>query len=81
MSIDPAAVTAIDTHGHIEADGEPPTEADIRGHPAGRLARDKIPRSFRFTETLPRNASGKLLRHPLRAQADDAASPQESTAQ
>jgi fatty-acyl-CoA synthase len=64
------------------AGGMPVTEAEIRDHLAGRLARYKIPRSFHFTGSLPRNAGGKLLRHQLRAQATDLtlpALPQEST--
>jgi fatty-acyl-CoA synthase len=54
----------------VPAAGKPVTENEIRAHLNGRLARYKIPREFRFTDTLPRNASGKLLRHLLRAQAD-----------
>ena len=57
------------------------TETEIRDHLARRLARYKIPRSFHFTDTLPRNASGKLLRHQLRTQAGDVTRPQESSPQ
>jgi fatty-acyl-CoA synthase len=53
----------------VAVPGEPVTEADIRAYLDGRLARYKIPREFRFTDRLPRNAGGKLLRHQLRAQA------------
>ena len=63
------------------SDGKPVTETEIRDHLARRLARYKIPRSFHFTDTLPRNASGKLLRHQLRTQAGDVTRPQESTPQ
>jgi fatty-acyl-CoA synthase len=63
------------------AGGQPVTETDIRDYLAGRLARYKIPRSFHFTDTLPRNASGKLLRQQLRRQAGDLISPQENSPQ
>jgi fatty-acyl-CoA synthase len=69
----PADITA--------SDGKPVTETEIRDHLARRLARYKIPRSFHFTDTLPRNASGKLLRHQLRTQAGDVTHPQESSPQ
>jgi AMP-binding enzyme/AMP-binding enzyme C-terminal domain/MaoC like domain len=50
----------------VPVPGDPVTENEIRAY----LARYKIPREFRFTDVLPRNASGKLLRHQLRAQSD-----------
>jgi fatty-acyl-CoA synthase len=50
-------------------DGAAVTEETIRGHLAGRLARYKIPHRFHFVDSLPRNAAGKLLRRPLREQA------------
>lgn len=42
------------------------TEADIRAHLDGTLARYKTPASFIFVDELPRNASGKVLRTDLR---------------
>jgi fatty-acyl-CoA synthase len=55
----------------VPADGESVTESEIRGYLSTRLARYKIPRQFRFVDTLPRNAGGKLLRRQLREQAAD----------
>ncbi|HZD24734.1 MAG TPA: AMP-binding protein, partial [Alphaproteobacteria bacterium] len=42
------------------------SEADILKHCDGRLARFKIPKSVRFIEALPRNATGKVLKRELR---------------
>ena len=39
---------------------------ELREWVAGRLARFKVPKAVEVTETLPRNASGKLLRRELR---------------
>jgi fatty-acyl-CoA synthase len=50
-------------------EGAAVAEAAIRGHLEGRLARYKIPLRFHFVDSLPRNAAGKLLRRPLRDQA------------
>ena len=44
----------------------PVTEADIRAHLDGTLARYKTPAAFVFVDELPRNASGKVLRTDLR---------------
>lgn len=43
-------------------------EDAIRAFAEARLARYKIPRIWQVRETLPRTASGKLLKHKLRAQ-------------
>jgi fatty-acyl-CoA synthase len=43
----------------------------VRGHLTDRLARYKIPKTIEFVTDLPRNASGKLLRRPLRERARD----------
>jgi fatty-acyl-CoA synthase len=59
----------------VAAAGEVITESEIRAHLDGRLARYKIPREFRFTDRLPRNAGGKLLRQQLRAQAAEPVRP------
>ena len=42
------------------------TEADLEAYCTARLARYKVPARFRFVESLPRNAAGKLLRRELR---------------
>jgi len=41
------------------------TEAEVLAHCEASLARFKIPRSVRFVEELPHNATGKLLKHAL----------------
>jgi acyl-CoA synthetase (AMP-forming)/AMP-acid ligase II len=46
--------------------------AALVAHCRARLAGFKCPRRVRFVDELPRNASGKLLKHRLRAAADDA---------
>ena len=40
--------------------------AELRSYLEPRLARYKIPRVFALCEALPRTATGKLLKHPLR---------------
>jgi fatty-acyl-CoA synthase len=47
------------------------TEADIMQHCDGQLARYKQPRSVRFVETLPRNATGKVHKPTLRKMFGD----------
>ena len=46
--------------------GRTATEAEIIEHLQGRLARYKIPKSVVFTDALPHNASGKLLKVHIR---------------
>ena len=41
----------------------------LHGFLAPRLARYKIPRVFELRDTLPRTATGKLLKHTLRTAA------------
>jgi len=41
-------------------------EQELRNFLLGRIAKYKIPRSFRFADELPRNAIGKLLKNRLR---------------
>ena len=50
----------------VPAEGAQPTEADILGALNGRLARYKIPKRVIFTGPLPRNATGKIVKAPLR---------------
>lgn len=47
--------------------GETLTETEIKDFCAARLAKYKIPSKIFFTEALPRNAAGKLLRRKLSA--------------
>lgn len=42
------------------------TEDDIRDYLKDKLAKYKIPREFVFASEVPRNASGKILKHQLR---------------
>ncbi|QQE75783.1 long-chain-fatty-acid--CoA ligase [Brevibacillus composti] len=46
---------------------EPVAEERLRDFLAERLAKYKVPRLFEQMEALPRNASGKILKQPLRA--------------
>ena len=46
--------------------GQSLVEADILKHCDGKLARFKQPKSVRFVEALPRNATGKVLKRELR---------------
>ena len=41
-------------------------EADLLGFLDGKIARFKIPKSVRFTGTLPRTGTGKILKKRLR---------------
>jgi fatty-acyl-CoA synthase len=43
-------------------------EVEILGHCEANLARYKHPRSIRFVEALPRNATGKVHKPTLRRQ-------------
>ena len=47
-------------------------EAGFRAHLEQHLARYKIPKHIRFTDALPRNATGKIRRVELRARAAEA---------
>lgn len=53
----------------VAAAGETADEAALIAFARERLARYKCPSSVRFMESFPRNASGKVLKHELRAQA------------
>ncbi|MBI2708848.1 MAG: long-chain-fatty-acid--CoA ligase [Actinobacteria bacterium] len=48
-------------------DGAVATEADLVGFARGQLAGFKLPKSVDFTDVLPRNPSGKLLKREIRA--------------
>ena len=47
-------------------EGQTLTEAEVLDHLRGRLARFKVPKQVVFTDRLPRNAAGKVLKTELR---------------
>jgi acyl-CoA synthetase (AMP-forming)/AMP-acid ligase II len=55
----------------IPAHGTTPSESQVIEWCRERLANFKVPRSVTFVEALPRNASGKVLKRELRAQAGE----------
>jgi O-succinylbenzoic acid--CoA ligase len=48
-------------------DGDPTDEKDLRAHVAASLAAFKVPKHIAFADSLPRTASGKLIRRELSA--------------
>ncbi|TMM13026.1 MAG: long-chain fatty acid--CoA ligase [Actinobacteria bacterium] len=50
----------------VRASDAPADEQDILGFLDGRLARYKVPKSVVFVDEIPRTASGKVLKRPLR---------------
>ncbi len=50
------------------AEGAAPSEDDLRGFLAERIAKFKIPKTFTFLPELPREESGKLMKRKLRDQ-------------
>jgi fatty-acyl-CoA synthase len=48
---------------------------DLRGFLTERIARYKIPKSFAFTDALPKTATGKVQKHVLRERARETAAP------
>src|SRR5699024_6320676 len=52
------AFVAVRAGAALDAEG-------VRGHVKGNLARYKVPRDVEFVDALPRNATGKVLRHKL----------------
>ncbi|MBT3671565.1 MAG: fatty acid--CoA ligase, partial [Porticoccaceae bacterium] len=46
--------------------GATATEEDIIAHSRTKIAGYKVPKSIDFTDVLPRNPSGKLLKRELR---------------
>jgi fatty-acyl-CoA synthase len=55
----PRAVVLLREGAHL-------TEAELRSHLEGRLARYKIPKSVVFVDEMPRTASGKIRKNDLR---------------
>jgi len=51
----------------VTRDGAPVDPAELLGFLDGRIARYKIPKSVVFTDTLPRTASGKVVKQELRS--------------
>ena len=49
----------------VPRDGEQPSEDDIKGYVKSNLARYKVPREVEFLDSLPRNATGKVLKREL----------------
>ena len=49
--------------------GADPAEAEIIAWCREQMANYKVPRRVRFTDALPLNASGKVLKYVLREQA------------
>jgi acyl-CoA synthetase (AMP-forming)/AMP-acid ligase II len=49
--------------------GATPSEADLVAWARDRMANFKVPRRFHVVDALPLNASGKVLKHELRARA------------
>ncbi|MCW2565067.1 MAG: putative AMP-binding enzyme, partial [Mycobacterium sp.] len=49
-----------------------PTLDELRDFVGGRLARYKLPRQLEIVDSLPRNATGKVLKTELRARFDQA---------
>jgi acyl-CoA synthetase (AMP-forming)/AMP-acid ligase II len=50
----------------VLAEGASSDAAELLGFLDGRLARYKIPRTVTFVDTLPRTASGKVIKSGLR---------------
>lgn len=50
---------------HVVAAGEPPTERELIDHVGTLLAPHKRPRQVRFTDALPRNDMGKIVKSRL----------------
>ena len=50
----------------VVKEGETLTEADVISYCSSNLAKYKVPVEIEFLDELPRNASGKVLKHTLR---------------
>ena len=57
----------------VPAEGAALEAQQVLDHCAGRLARFKQPRRVQFAEALPRNATGKVLKHELRRRLSEEA--------
>ena len=49
----------------VSAAGSDPSEDDLKAHVKSSLARYKVPREIVFTDEIPRNPTGKVLRRKL----------------
>jgi acyl-CoA synthetase (AMP-forming)/AMP-acid ligase II len=49
----------------VPCDGEQPSEDEIKEYVKSNLARYKVPREVEFVDSLPRNATGKVLKREL----------------
>ena len=56
----------------VLAAGNPATETDLEAFCRDRLATYKVPRAFQFVATLPKSATGKVLKRVLRDQVPSA---------
>jgi fatty-acyl-CoA synthase len=54
----------------VVREGGKPTEDDIKSLVKTKLARYKVPREVAFLDELPRNATGKILKHELASEGD-----------
>jgi len=50
----------------VKAEGQDPSEADVLGIFEGKIAKWQVPDRVVFTDVLPRNATGKVLKRNLR---------------
>ncbi|HHW07292.1 MAG TPA: long-chain fatty acid--CoA ligase [Clostridia bacterium] len=57
----------------LVAKGAPPSPEEVQAFCGQYLAKFKIPKIIEYVEMIPRNASGKILKHILREQARQAA--------
>ncbi|MGD1882855.1 MAG: long-chain-fatty-acid--CoA ligase [Paracoccaceae bacterium] len=55
----------------VAADGATPSEAEVLGIFDGKIAKWQVPDKVVFTDVLPRNATGKVLKRDLRDQFGD----------
>jgi fatty-acyl-CoA synthase len=55
----------------VVIEGETPSEADVLAIFEGKIAKWQIPDCVVFTDVLPRNATGKVLKRNLRDEFGD----------